>query len=63
MSIKYKKKFEIQTEPVCVVLVAVPAYVALTIIAISTGVEAKDGWYPVSLVVVILFVLTGFILK
>ncbi len=56
-------KFEIKPEPVCVVLLAVPAYAAITIITISMGVEAKYFWYPVSLVAIILLVSIGYILK
>jgi hypothetical protein len=46
-----------------VVLIAVSAYAAIAIVTISPGVEAKDVWYPVSLVVVILFLLIGYIAK
>jgi hypothetical protein len=39
-------KFAIKTEPVYVVLVAVPAHAAITIITISMGMEAKDFLVP-----------------
>jgi hypothetical protein len=47
-------KFEIKTEPVCVVLVALPAYVAIVAITIGTRVEAQVAWFPLSVVVTVL---------
>ncbi len=47
-------KFKIKTEPVCAVLVAVPAYVAIATITIATRVEAQDTWFPLAIVIVIM---------
>ncbi len=47
-------KLEIKTEPVCAVLVAVPAYVAIVVVVIATGLQAQDTWFPLSIIVVIL---------
>jgi hypothetical protein len=47
-------KFEIKTEPVCAVLVALPAYVAIVANTIGTGVEAQVAWFPLSVVVTVL---------
>ena len=47
-------KFEINTEPVCVVLIDVPAYWAIVIITIRTGVQAQDAWLPITIIVAIL---------
>ena len=54
-------KFEVKTEPVCVVLVAVPTYAAIVIITIGTGVRAEDAWFPLSVVVTILAIAISFI--
>ena len=43
-------KFEIKTEPVCVVFIAVPAYFAIVVITLGTGVQA----HPLTVVVTIL---------
>ena len=48
-------KFEVKTEPVCAVLVAVPAYAAIVIITLATGVRAQDAWFPLSVIVAILW--------
>jgi hypothetical protein len=53
---------EIKTEPVCAVLVAVPAYAAIVIITLSTGVRAQDAWFPLSIIVAILLIAISFIL-
>jgi hypothetical protein len=47
-------KFEINTEPVCAVLIAVTAYWAVVIITIGTGVQAQDAWLPITIIVAIL---------
>ena len=47
-------KFKIKSEPVCTVLIAVPAYAAIVIITVGTGVNAQDLWFPLSLVVTFL---------
>ena len=57
-------KFEVKTEPVCAVLIAVPAYAAIVIITLGTGVQAHNTWFPLSVVVAtlvisILFVTSG----
>ena len=56
-------EFKIKTEPVCIVLVAVPAYAAIAIVTIRAGLDAKDVWYPVSLIAVILFISIRYIAK
>jgi len=56
-------EFKIKTEPVCIVLVAVPAYTAIAIVTIRAGLDAKDVWYPVSLIAVILFISIRYIAK
>ena len=53
-------KFEIKTEPVCAVLIAVPAYAA---IAIVTGVQAQNAWFPLSVIVVVLAIGMNYISK
>jgi ABC-type uncharacterized transport system permease subunit len=47
-------KFEIKTEPVCAVLIAVPAYAAIAIIVIATGLQPQDAWFPLAIVVVVM---------
>jgi len=49
-------KFEIKTEPVCVVLVTVPAYFAIVVITVATGIQAHDAWFPQTVIVTILAV-------
>ena len=53
----FRMKFEIKTEPVCVVLVAVTAYFAVVVITLGTGVPAHDAWFAQTVVVTI-FALT-----
>ena len=50
-------KFEIKTEPVCVVIVAVAAYFAVVVITLGTGVPAHDAWFAQTVIVTI-FALT-----
>jgi hypothetical protein len=47
-------KFEIKTEPVCAVLIAVPAYMAIVVITLGMGMQAQDAWLPITIIVVIL---------
>jgi hypothetical protein len=54
-------KFEVKTEPVCAVLAAVPAYAAIVIITLGTGVCAQDAWFPLSVIVAILVIAISFI--
>ena len=54
-------KFEIKTEPVCAVLIAVPAYAAIIIITLGSGVEAQDAWFPLSIIVTILAIGLSFV--
>ena len=56
-------KFEIKTEPVCAVLVAVPAYVAIVVVVIATGLQAQDAWFPLSVIVVILAIGMNYVSK
>ena len=54
-------KFEIKTEPVCVVFIAVPAYFAIVVITLGTGVQAQDAWFPLTVVVTILSIAITFV--
>jgi hypothetical protein len=56
-------KFEIKTEPVCAVLVAVPAYIAIVVVTITTGVQAQDAWFPLSIIVVIMSIGMNYVSK
>ena len=47
-------KFEIKTEPVCVVFIDVPAYFAIVVITLATGVQAHDAWFPQTVIHTIL---------
>ena len=42
-------------------LVAVPAYAAIVIITLITGVWAQDAWFPLSVIVAILLIVISFI--
>ena len=54
-------KFEVKTEPVCAVLIAVPAYVAIVLITLGTGVRAQDAWFPLTVVVAVLGIAISFV--
>jgi hypothetical protein len=54
-------KFEIKTEPVCAVLVAVPAYFAIVVIKLGTGIQAQDSWFPITVIVTILAIAISFV--
>ena len=54
-------KFEVKTEPVCTVLVAVPAYFAIVLVTLGTGVQAQDSWFPITVIVTILAIAISFI--
>ena len=54
-------KFEVKTEPVCTVLVAVPAYFAIVVITLGTGVQAQDSWFPIIVIVTILAIAISFV--
>ena len=56
-------KFEIKTEPVCAVLIAVPAYAAVAVIVIATGVQAQDAWFPLAAIIVILAIGINYVSK
>ena len=47
-------KFEIKTEPVCALLVTVPAYFVIVVIMLNTGVQAQDSWCLITVIVTIL---------
>ena len=47
-------KYEIKTEPVCAVLIAVPAYTAIVVITLGTAMQAQDAWLSITIIVVIL---------
>jgi len=53
----FRMKFEVKTEPVCVVFAAVTAYFAVVVITLGTGVPAYDAWFAQTVVVTI-FALT-----
>jgi len=57
----YQMKFEVKTEPVCAVLVVVPAYFAIVVVTLGTGVQAQDSWFPVTVIVTILAIAISFI--
>ena len=56
-------KFEVKTEPVCVVLVAVPAYFAIVVITLGLGmgVQAQDSWLPLTVIVTVLSIAMTFV--
>jgi hypothetical protein len=54
-------KFEVKTEPVCAVLVAVPAYFAIVVVTLGTGVQAQDSWFPITVIVMILAIAISFV--
>ncbi len=56
-------KFEIKTEPVCAVLVAVPAYAAIVVLVIVTGVQAQDAWFPLFIIVVVISIGINYVSK
>jgi len=57
----YRMKFEVKTEPVCTVLVVVPAYFAIVVVTLGTGVQAQDSWFPITVVVTILAIAISFV--
>ena len=54
-------KFKVKTEPVCAMLVVVPAYFAIVVITLGTGVQAKNSWFPITVVVTILAIAISFV--
>ncbi len=52
-------KFEIKTEPVCTVLVTIPAYAAIVAITIVTQVQAQDAWFPLTIGITIMLIAIG----
>ena len=54
-------KFKVKTEPVCAVLVVVPAYFAIVVVMLGTGVQAQDSWVPITVIVTILAIAISFI--
>ena len=54
-------KIEIKTEPVCAVLIAIPAYFAIVVITLGTGVQAQDSWFPITVDVTILAIGISFL--
>ena len=53
--------FKVKTEPVCAVLVAVPAYFAIIVVTLGTGVQAQDSWFSITIIVTILALAISFI--
>ena len=54
-------KIKIKTEPVCAVLIAIPAYFAIIVITLGTGVQAQDLWFPITVVITILTIGISFV--
>jgi len=54
-------KFEVKTEPVCAVLVTIPAYFAIVVVTLCTGVQAQDSWFPITAIVTILAIAISFV--
>ena len=54
-------KFKVKTEPVCAVLVVIPAYFAIVVVTLGTGVQAQDSWFPITVIVTILAIAISFI--
>ena len=54
-------KIKIKTEPVCAVLIAIPAYFAIIVITLGKGVQAQDSWFPITIVVTILTIRISFV--
>ena len=54
-------KFEVKMEPVCAVLVFVPAYFAIVVLTLGTGVQAQDSWFPITVIVTILAIAISFV--
>ena len=54
-------KFEVKTGPVCAVLVAVPAYFAIVVLTLGTGVQAQDSWFLITVIVTILAIAISFV--
>ena len=53
--------FVVKTEPVCAVLVTVPAYFAIVVITLGTGLQAQDSWFPITVIVTILAITISFV--
>ncbi len=51
------------TEAVCAILISVPAYAAVVIIVIATGLPAQDAWFPLSVVTTILMISLNYVSK
>jgi len=49
-------KFEIKTEPVCAVLISIPAYIAIVVITLHTGMKAEDAWLPLTVTLIIMYI-------
>ena len=47
--------------PVYAVLVAVPAYFAIVVVMLGTGVQAQNSWCPITVIVTILAFAISFI--
>jgi hypothetical protein len=54
-------KFEVEMEPVCAVLIAVPAYFAIVVITLGTGLQAQDSWFPITVIMTILAIAISFV--
>jgi hypothetical protein len=54
-------KIGIKTELVCAVITTIPAYFAIVVITLGTGVQAQDSWFPITVVVTILPIRISFV--
>ena len=51
----------IATGAALALLVAVPAYFTIVVLTLSTGVQAQDFWFPITVVVTILAIPISFV--
>ena len=56
----HRMKIEVKTEPVCAVLVAVPAYFAIVVVKFGMGIQAQDSWFLITIIVTILALAISF---
>ena len=54
-------KLEVKMEPVCAVLVTIPAYFAIVVVTLGMGIQAQDSWCPITVIVTILAFAISFI--
>ena len=54
-------EFKVKIDAVCAVLVAVPAYFAIVVLTLGTGVQAQDSWFLITVIVTILTIAISFV--